>query len=250
MPHPGSHGTLLTVAPRATASVTDLVAAAQNGERVGVSVVRVPAADVSRLAETVAGVRERTGLLVQLADVTDERVLDSLPDAASCPMVGSDSDDGWAALVRLHAVLRERGIAPEYEITHATHFAVLRRLLDEHGPPVGGRVHAGLLLGLPEGLPGDAETLVDSVRHLPENASFSAAGLNGSTIPVMLAALATGGHLRVGTADTTEYAEGQPVRDDIQLVARAAGLAKIAQRPPLAVAEAREVLGVHSPVQV
>jgi uncharacterized protein (DUF849 family) len=249
MARPGSHGTLLTVAPRATASVDDLVSAAQNGERVGVSVVRVPAAEPRRLAETVAAVRERTGLLVQLADVTGEHALDALPDSASCPLTGADTDDGWTALVRLQAALRERGVAPEYEITRTEHFAVLRRLLAEHGLPVGGRVHVGLPLGTPGGLRGDAGTLVDAVRLLPEGASFSAAGLGGTTIPVMLAALATGGHLRVGTADTAEYAEGQPAQD-IQLVARAAGLAKIAQRPPLAVAEARELLGVHSPVQV
>lgn len=59
-------------------------------------------------------------------------------------------------------------------------------------------------------------------------------------MPVMLAALAAGGHLRVGLADTTEYAEDTPARDNAQLVARAAGLAKIAQRPPLA--DAAEVL--------
>jgi 3-keto-5-aminohexanoate cleavage enzyme len=249
MARPGSHGTLLTVAPRATASVDDLVAAAQSGERVGVSVVRVPATEPRRLAETVAALRERTGLLVQLADVTDERVLEARPDSASCPLAGADSDEGWAALVHLHAVLRDSGVAPEYEITRTEQFAVLRRLLDEHGLPVGGRVHVGLLLGAPGGLPGDAGTLVDAVRLLPEGASFSAAGLGGTTIPVMLAALATGGHLRVGTADTADYAEGQPAQD-IQLVARAAGLAKIAQRPPLAVPEARELLGAHSPVQV
>jgi uncharacterized protein (DUF849 family) len=50
--------------------------------------------------------------------------------------------------------------------------------------------------------------------------------------------------------DTTSYAKGQPVRDNAQLVARAAGLSKIAQRPPLPVAEARELLGVRTPVQV
>jgi uncharacterized protein (DUF849 family) len=249
MPRPGSHGTLLTVAPRATASVGDLVAAAQNGERVGVSVVRVPVGEPGRLAEAVAAVRGQTGLLVQLADVIDERVLDAGPDSASCPVTSEDSGESWSALVRLHAALRGRGIAPEYEITRTEQFAVLRKLLDEHGLPVGGRVHVGLLLGAPGGLPGDAGTLVDAVRLLPEGASFSAAGLGSATIPVMLAALATGGHLRVGTADTGYYAEGQPAQD-IQLVARAAGLAKIAQRPPLAVAEARELLGVHSPVQV
>jgi uncharacterized protein (DUF849 family) len=244
-----THGTLLTVAPRATASVDDLVAAAESSERVGVSVVRLPVAEPLRLAEAVAAVRERTGLLVQVADVTDERVLDVMPDSAACPLAGAVAEDGWEALVRLHVALRDRGVAPEYEVTRTEQFAVLHRLLDEHGLPIGDRVHVGLPLGTPGGLRGDAETLVDAVRLLPEGASFSAAGLGGTTIPVMLAALATGGHLRVGTADTVDYTEGRPAQD-IQLVARAAGLAKIAQRPPLSVAQARELLGTHRAVQV
>jgi 3-keto-5-aminohexanoate cleavage enzyme len=250
MAHPGSSGTLLTVAPRVTGSIADLVAAAANSERVGVSVVRIPSTGLTSLADAVAGLREQTGLLVQVAGVTGEQPLDALPDSASCPVAGAGSDDGWAALVRLHTALRDRGVAPEYEITRTDQFAVLRRLLDDHGLPLNGRVHVGLVLGTPGGLPGDAATLIDAVRLLPVGATFSAAGLNGSTIPVMLAALATGGHLRVGTADTADYAEGQAARDDVQLVARAAGLAKIAQRPPLAVAQARELLGAHSPVQV
>ena len=217
--------------------------AAQNCERVGVSVVRVPAGPSAWLGEVVAGLRERTGLLVRLADAAE--ALTWKPDSASV-RVGDD----WAELVRLHTTLRDLGVAPEFEITGAEQFAVLRRLLDEHGFPVAERVHVGLVLGNPGELSGDAMTVVDAVRQLPEGATFSAAGLDGTTLPVMLAALATGGHLRVGTADTADYADGQPVRDDVQLVARAAGLAKIAQRPPLAVAEARELLGVHSPVQV
>ncbi|HEX6345148.1 3-keto-5-aminohexanoate cleavage protein [Umezawaea sp.] len=250
MARTGSPGTMLTVVPRWTESTDVLVGAAQNSERVGVSVVRLPLAEPGRLAETVAGVRERTDLLVQLADVTDERALDARPDCASCPLAGAESEDGWAALVRLHAALRDRGVAAEYEITRIEQVSALRRLLDDHGLPLGDRVHVGLVLGAPGGSPGDAATLVDAVRLLPEGATFSAAGLGGSTIPVMLTALATGGHLRVGTADTADYADGQAARDDVQLVARAAGLAKIAQRPPLPVAGARELLGAHSPVQV
>jgi uncharacterized protein (DUF849 family) len=50
--------------------------------------------------------------------------------------------------------------------------------------------------------------------------------------------------------DTLTYAPGEPVRDNAQLVARAAGLARIAQRPPLTPAEAREFLGMkHSHVE-
>jgi 3-keto-5-aminohexanoate cleavage enzyme len=37
-----------------------------------------------------------------------------------------------------------------------------------------------------------------------------------------------------------------PVRDNAQLVARAAGLARIVQRPPAIPAETREVLGIRS----
>ncbi|XVV03558.1 3-keto-5-aminohexanoate cleavage protein [Actinosynnema sp. CA-248983] len=99
-------------------------------------------------------------------------------------------------------------------------------------------------------MPGDVETMVAALRLLPEGASFSATGIGRTSLPVLLAALSAGGHLRVGMEDTISYAKGQPVRDNAQLVARAAGLAKIAQRPPLSPAEARELLGVRSPVQV
>jgi uncharacterized protein (DUF849 family) len=60
----------------------------------------------------------------------------------------------------------------------------------------------------------------------------------------MLAALSAGGHLRVGMEDTLTYAPGEPVRDNVQLVARAAGLARIAQRPPLTPDDARTMLGI------
>jgi 3-keto-5-aminohexanoate cleavage enzyme len=61
---------------------------------------------------------------------------------------------------------------------------------------------------------------------------------------VMLAALSAGGHLRVGMEDTLTYAPGEPVRDNAQLVARAAGLARIAQRPPMSTDDARAFLGI------
>jgi 3-keto-5-aminohexanoate cleavage enzyme len=60
----------------------------------------------------------------------------------------------------------------------------------------------------------------------------------------MRAALSAGGHLRVGMEDTLTYAPGEPVRDNVQLVARAAGLARIAQRPPLTPDDARTMLGI------
>jgi uncharacterized protein (DUF849 family) len=62
---------------------------------------------------------------------------------------------------------------------------------------------------------------------------------------VALAALSAGGHLRVGMEDTLSYAPGRPVESNAQLVARAAGLARVAQRPPMPVAEVRALFGIR-----
>ncbi|ONI82387.1 3-keto-5-aminohexanoate cleavage protein [Saccharothrix sp. ALI-22-I] len=282
MSRPGAHGTLLTVAPTGAehakadvpqlpVTMEELVRAAQACEQVGAAMVHVhirgadtkPTLDLGLLKETVAALRANTNLIVQLSTggaVTDPeadrlRVLDALPDSASCTMGTVNFGDDvflnrWEFIVALHKGMQERGIVPEYEIFDIGQLASLRRLLDQHGLPAGGKVHVDLVMGVPGGMPGDAETLVAALRLLPEGASFSATGIGRTTLPVMLTALAAGGHLRVGMEDTISYAKGQPVRDNAQLVARAAGLAKIAQRPPLSHADARALLGVRSPVQV
>jgi uncharacterized protein (DUF849 family) len=81
---------------------------------------------------------------------------------------------------------------------------------------------------------------------LPEGATFTATGVGRTTLPVMLAALSAGGHLRVGMEDTLTFAPGRPVRDNAELVERAADIARLAQRPPLSPDEARMMLGVRS----
>jgi len=53
-----------------------------------------------------------------------------------------------------------------------------------------------------------------------------------------------GGHLRVGMEDTLTYSPGRPVRDNAELVERAAALATLALRPPMTTDEARALLNV------
>jgi 3-keto-5-aminohexanoate cleavage enzyme len=270
-------GTLITVAPTGAehakadvpnlpVTLEELVETSRGCERVGAGMVHVhirdadgrPTLDLGLLKETVAALRTETGLVVQLSTggaVTDHerdrlRVLDAMPDSASCTMGTVNFGDDvfmnrWEFIVELHGRMRERGIVPEYEIFDLGQLASLHRLLDRHGAPAGGHVHVDLVMGVPGGMPGDAETLVAALRLLPEGASFSATGVGRTAIPVMLAALSAGGHLRVGMEDTLTYARGERVRDNAQLVARAAGLAKIAQRPPLPADEVRDLLGVR-----
>jgi uncharacterized protein (DUF849 family) len=50
--------------------------------------------------------------------------------------------------------------------------------------------------------------------------------------------------------DTLSYRRGEAVRDNIQLVERAAALARVAERPPLTVSEARALLRVKDRTRV
>jgi 3-keto-5-aminohexanoate cleavage enzyme len=275
-------GTLITVAPTGAESakaevpnlpvtVDEVVATARGCRAVGASVIHLhvrdaearPTLDLGYVREVVAAVRESTDLVVQLSSggaVTDPfdarlAVLDAEPDAASLTLgtvnFGRDVfSNPWDLIVELHTRMRDRGIVPEYEVFDLGHLATLRRLLDRHGLPHGGHVHVDLVMGVPGGMPGTLAALAACLPQLPEGATFAATGVGRASLPVMLAALSAGGHLRVGMEDTLTYAPGEPVRDNAQLVARAAGLARIAQRPPLSPDEARALLGIsRSPVE-
>jgi len=271
-----SQNTLITVAPTGAehtkvdvpnlpVTLDELVATAISCERVGAAMIHIhirdddgkPTLDLRRLKDTVAAVREQTKLIVQLStggSVTDPeedrlRVLDALPDSASCSMGTVNFGDDvflnrWQFIVELHKRMQERGIVPEYEIFDLGQLTTLHRLLDQHGLPSGGHVHVDLVMGVPGGMAGDTETLAAALRLIPDGATFSATGVGRTTLPVLLAALSAGGHVRVGMEDTISYARGERVKDNAQLVARASGLARIAQRPPLDSGQARVLLGV------
>ena len=271
-----SAATLITVAPTGAESakadvpalpvtVGEVGAAARDCQAVGAAVLHLhvrdtdtrPTLDLGRVREVVAAVRESTDLVVQLSSggaVTDPfdarlAVLDAEPDAASLTLgtvnFGRDVfSNPWDLIVELHTQMQQRGIVPEYEVFDLGQLATLARLLDRHGPPYGGHVHVDLVMGVPGGMPGTAQALTSCLPLLPSGATFAATGVGRTSLPVMLAALSAGGHLRVGMEDTLTYAPGEPVRDNTQLVARAAGLARIAQRPPMTTDDARSLLGI------
>lgn len=269
-------GTLITVAPTGAelekdsvpalpVTLDELVATAMSCERAGAAVIHVhirdaeakPTLDLSRLTDTVQALRGATELVVQLSTggaVTDsfERrlaVLDAVPDACSltCGTVNFGTDvfmNPWGFMTDLYAKTQALGVVPEFELFDFGHIAALHRLLSELGAPAGGHVHCDLVMGVPGGMPGDAQTLVQAVAALPPGATWSATGIGRTSLPVLLAALAAGGHLRVGMEDTVTFARGRPVASNAELVERAATAAELAQRPAMSPAAAREMLGV------
>jgi 3-keto-5-aminohexanoate cleavage enzyme len=272
-------GTLITVAPTGAehrkadvpqlpTTLEELVAEAKASEAAGAGLVHVhirgadsgPTLDLGRLRETVAALREQTSLVVQLStggsvhDPLEARlaVLGARPDSCSltCGTVNFGDDvflNPWPFIVELYERARDARVVPEFELFDLGHVAALGRLLDTCGLPYGGRVHCDFVMGVPGGMPGTAQALVAGVQALPpEVTSWSATGIGRTHLPVLAAALALGGHLRVGMEDNIVYARGRQVRSNAELVERAARIATELQRPPMTAAEARGLLGLPS----
>lgn len=252
--------------PQLPTTLGELVDTAQRCEAAGAAMVHVhirddehrPTLEPSRLAETVAALKEHTGLVVQLStggsvhDPFDARlaVLDAKPDSCSLTLGTTNFGDDvflnpWPFVCDLYQLSQERAVVPEFELFDLGQVAALHRLLGTYGLPYGGKVHVDLVMGVPGGMPGTADALVAAVAALPAaTTSWSATGIGRSTLPVALASLSKGGHLRVGMEDVLTLARGVPVQHNDELVARAVELGRLAQRTPMTGAEARTLLGL------
>ena len=254
--------------PQLPTTLDELVETAQRCEAAGAAMIHVhirddehrPTIEVSRLRETVAALRESTALVVQLStggsvhDPLEDRleVLDAAPDSCSLTMGTTNFGDDvflnpWGFIKELYQLSQEREVVPEFELFDLGHVHALSRLLRECGLPYGGSVHCDLVMNVPGGMPGTADALVAAVAALPpEVTSWSATGIGRSALTVGFAALAKGGHLRVGMEDVLTLAKGVPVEHNDQLVARAAEMGRLAQRPPMTPDEARALLNVSA----
>ncbi|MDQ1106716.1 3-keto-5-aminohexanoate cleavage protein [Nocardioides zeae] len=252
--------------PELPTTLDELVGTAKECEAAGAGLIHVhvrdadhrPTLDLGRLRETVTALRESTSLVVQLStggsvhDPLEDRlrVLDAAPDSCSITLGTVNFGDDvflnpWPFVRDLHRAARERGIAPEFELFDLGHVAALGRLLATDGLPVGDRVHCDLVMGVPGGMPGTADALVAAVAALPSAVtSWSATGIGRTAMTVAMAALAKGGHLRVGMEDTLSFAPGEPVGSNRRLVERAVALGGLVHRVPMAPHRVREALGL------
>jgi uncharacterized protein (DUF849 family) len=254
--------------PQLPTTLEELVETVVRCERAGAGMVHVhvrdadhrPTLDPGRLRETVVALREHSDLVVQLStggsvhDPLDARlrVIEAGPDSCSLTMGTTNFGDDvfsnpWPFICELYQRTQDAGVVPEFELFDLGHVTALHQLLDRYGLPSGGRVHVDLVMGVPGGMPGTTAALVAAVAALPDVVtSWSATGIGRSTLPVMLASLSGGGHLRVGMEDVLTLARGVPVEHNDQLVARAAELGRLAQREPMSGAEVRALLGLDN----
>lgn len=252
--------------PQLPTTPEEIAQTAIDCERAGAAMIHLhvrdhehrPTLDLPLLKEWVAAVRESSDLVVQLSsggsvhDPLDARlkVLDAEPDSCSLTMGTTNFGDDvfsnpWPFVQELFQLSQERRIVPEFELFDLGQVAAVERLLGKHGLPYGGAVHCDFVMGVPGGMPGTTDALVAGVASLPpQTTSWAATGIGRTTLPVALAALSKGGHLRVGMEDVLTISRGVPVESNAQLVERAAAFGSLAQRTPMSPAACRTLLGL------
>jgi len=214
---------------------------------------------VERFREAYQAVRAAGDLIVQFSTggaigmTPEERasVLELRPEMATltCGSVNFGDDIFENSFPIMRGILRrmnEFGVRPELEIFDKGHLANARRLAKEGLLKLPQ--HVDLVLGVPGGLEATVQNLCDLVDDLPPGCTWSVAGIGRRQLPMAMAAIAMGGHVRVGLEDNLYYSKGRLARNE-ELVARVARISEEAGRPVATPDKAREILGLPTLVK-
>ena len=121
-------------------------------------------------------------------------------------------------LRRMATLAREWGVKPELEVFELGHIRFAKAMIAEgliNDPPM-----FQLCLGIPWGAEQTVETMAAMKAQLPTDASWASFGIGRGQMPMMAAAVAMGGNVRVGLEDNI-YLDRGVLATNAQLVTRA-----------------------------
>ena len=144
-------------------------------------------------------------------------------------------------LEELGDVYMRRGIKPEIEIFDSGMLTVTDYFVKQGHLPTP--CHFQFCLGVLGGMPATVENLQYLVNKIPAGSTWSAFGVGKNHLPLMFAALALGGNIRVGLEDNVWYSKGVHA-SNVSLMERAVSAVKVFGKEPATPAEAREILGI------
>ncbi|HBG00830.1 MAG TPA: 3-keto-5-aminohexanoate cleavage protein [Firmicutes bacterium] len=151
----------------------------------------------------------------------------------------SNPQDFYETAARL---MQEREVKPEFEVFEAGMIDNALRLVKEGF--VKAPLHFNFVLGVPGALSASVRNLSFLVDSIPADATWTVSGIGRHETPLAAAAIAMGGHVRVGFEDNIYYARGELAKSNAQLVARIVRIAKELGREAASPDEAREILGL------
>ena len=108
-------------------------------------------------------------------------------------------------------------------------------------------MHFDFVMGVNGGIGGSLRDFVFLRGSIPSDATYTVAGVGRYEMPLAVAAIIDGGHVRVGFEDNVFISKGVPARSNGELVARVVRMAGELGREIASPGEAREIL--HLPAR-
>lgn len=163
-------------------------------------------------------------------------------DCGSCNFGKTVFINSPSFLDELARRMTEHNVLPEIECFEPGHVANAIRLIDEGKlkPPFWFQI----VLNVRGGSPGTIKQLLNMVEMLPSGSLWSVCAIGRAQLPINVAAMAMGGHVRTGLEDNIYYHKGQLAESNAQLVARLTRIAGEIGRPVATAAQARGILGL------
>jgi 3-keto-5-aminohexanoate cleavage enzyme len=148
----------------------------------------------------------------------------------------------WSGMLRFADTMKEYGVKPELEVYDSAmiHNAEVLQSLDALVEPL----HFSFVLGVLGGIQPTIENLVFLKTSIPRSASWSVCAVGLPIYSVAPAAIAMGGHVRVGLEDCVHISEGVLASSSAQMVEKIVRVAGEMGRVVATPAEARKLLGL------
>jgi len=105
-------------------------------------------------------------------------------------------------------------------------------------------LHFQFCLGVPGGTAATVENLIHLRSLIPEGSTWSTFGVGKGAVPIMLASVALGGHVRVGMEDNIFLRKGVLAKSNMEFIDQVKKIAFEASRDIATPDEARAILGV------
>ncbi|MDD2491346.1 MAG: 3-keto-5-aminohexanoate cleavage protein, partial [Bacteroidales bacterium] len=138
----------------------------------------------------------------------------------------------------------ERGIKPELEVFDKSMIDMALRLHKKGF--IQKPMHFDFVMGVNGGISGELRDFVFMRGSIPQDSTYTVAGIGRFEFPLAAAAIIDGGHVRVGFEDNVFISKGVLAKSNGELVEKVVRMAKELGREIASPAEAREILGLKS----
>lgn len=146
-------------------------------------------------------------------------------------------------LEKLGLCMQENNIKPEIEIFDAG--MVYNAIYYLKKGILKGPLHFQFVLGAAGGMDATVENLIFLKNLIPEGSTWGALGIGKNHLPIMYAAIALGGHVRVGMEDNIYYSKGVLAESNVEFVERVKRLVAEIGKEVATPDEARQILAIQ-----